>query len=77
MLDESTIPSQELRALAQRLVDAESPNPPGDVSLPLAVAADYLTENGIRFARVCVDAENRKVNLVARVFGEHPGPHLV
>lgn len=77
MLDESKIPSQELRALAQSLVDAESPNPPGDVSLPLAVAADYLRENGIRFARVSIDAENRKVNLVARVFGEHPGPHLV
>jgi len=77
MFDKSTIPSQELRALAQGLVDAESPNPPGDVSLPLAVAANYLMENGIPFSRVSVDPENRKVNLVARVFGEHPGPHLV
>lgn len=77
MFDKSTIPSQELRSLAQGLVDAESPNPPGDVSLPLAVAANYLEENSISFSRVSIDAENRKVNLVARVFGEHPGPHLV
>src|SRR5690606_5883368 len=49
----------------------------GDVSLPLAVAAHYLEENGIPFSRVSVDAENRKVNLVARIFGKHPGPHLV
>jgi len=77
MSDQSTIPSQELRALAQALVDAESPNPPGDVRLPLAVAASYLEQNGIPFSRVSIDADNRKVNLVARVMGDHPGPHLV
>jgi succinyl-diaminopimelate desuccinylase len=77
MIEERAIPDQELRALAQSLVDAESPNPPGDVSLPLTVAANYLEENGIPFARVSIDAANRKVNLVARVLGEHPGPHLV
>jgi succinyl-diaminopimelate desuccinylase len=77
MREKITIPSQELRALAQNLVDAESPNPPGDVSLPLAVAVNYLEENRIPFSRVSIDAKNRKVNLVARVLGEHPGPHLV
>src|SRR5690606_8498243 len=65
------------RALAQSLVDAESPNPPGNVREPMAVAADYLTRHGVPFTRITIDPENRKINIVARVFGEHAGPHLV
>jgi len=71
------VPESELYELAQALVDAESPNPPGDVRLPLEVAADYLTRNGIPFIRVSCDKEYKKVNLVARVFGGADGPHLV
>src|SRR5690606_22139934 len=67
----------ELRALAQSFVDAESPSPPGDVRAPMAVAAAYLERHSIPFTRISIDAENRKFNLVARVFGEHAGPHLV
>src|SRR5690625_599726 len=73
----SAIPAQELQELAQNLVDAESPNPPGDVRLPLEVAAKYFDKYEIPYARVSIDPENKKVNLVARVIGAHPGPHLV
>ena len=71
------VPELELYELAQALVDAPSPNPPGDVRLPLEVAAEYLAKNGISFTRVSSDRDYRKVNLVARVYGAHPGPHLV
>jgi len=71
------VPESELYELAQALVDAESPNPPGDVRLPLEVAAGYLARNGIPFIRVSCDSEYKKVNLVARVFGGASGPHLV
>src|SRR5690625_6525318 len=73
----SPIPSQELQELAQNLVDAESPNPPGDLRLPLEVAAKYFDKHEIPYARVSIDRENKKVNLVARVIGAHEGPHLV
>src|SRR5690625_287765 len=73
----SAIPAQELQELAQNLVDAESPNPPGDVRLPLEVAAKYFDDHEIPYARVSIDRENKKVNLVARVIGAHEGPHLV
>lgn len=73
----SPIPAQELQALAQNLVDAESPNPPGDVRLPLEVAAKYFEDHEIPYARVSIDKEGKKVNLVARIIGAHPGPHLV
>jgi len=72
-----SVPELELFELAQALVDAPSPNPPGDVRLPLEVAAEYLAKNGISFTRVSCDRDYRKVNLVARVYGAHPGPHLV
>lgn len=77
MPNELTIPAEELRKLAQDLVDAKSPNPPGDVSLPIEVAASYLESNGLPYSRITVDAANKKVNLVARVVGEHEGPHLI
>src|SRR5699024_12577585 len=73
----SAIPAQELQELAQNLVDAESPNPPGDVRLPLVVAAKYFDKHVIPYARVSIDRENIKVNLVARVIGAHEGSHLV
>jgi len=72
-----SVPESELYELAQALVDAPSPNPPGDVRLPLEVAAEYLAKSGISFIRVSRDRDYRKVNLVARVYGGHPGPHLV
>ena len=72
-----SVPESELCELAQALVDAPSPNPPGDVRLPLEVAAEYLAKNGVLFTRVSSDRDYRKVNLVARVYGAHPGPHLV
>src|SRR5690625_5949670 len=73
----SPIPSQELQELAQNLVDAESPNPPGDVRLPLEVAAKYFDKHEIPYARVSIDREDKKVNLVARDIGAHEGHHLV
>src|SRR5690625_2076148 len=73
----SPIPSQELQELAQNLVDAESPNPPGDVPLPSEVAAKYFDKHEIPYAGVSIDRENKQVNLVARVIGAHEGPHLV
>ncbi len=72
-----SVPESELYELAQALVDAPSPNPPGDVRLPLEVAAVYLARSGISFIRVSSDRDYKKVNLVARVYGGHPGPHLV
>src|SRR5690625_7302631 len=73
----SPIPSQELQELAQHIVDGESHNPPCDVRMPLEVAAKYFDKHEIPDARVSIDRENKKVNLVARVIGAHEGPHLV
>ncbi len=77
MSRKSIIPAEELRKLAQDLVDAESPNPPGDVSLPLEVAVRYLEAKQIPYTKLSIDPSYKLVNIVARVVGDLPGPHLV
>lgn len=68
---------QEIALLAQALVSAESPNPPGDVRKPMKIAADYLRDAGIPYLELCKDPSGQKLNLVARVPGGNPGPNVI
>lgn len=68
---------QELQHLAQALVSAESPNPPGDVTKPMNVARDHLQKHAIPYIELTKDPERKKLNLVARVIGRNPGPNVV
>ncbi|MFA5662517.1 M20/M25/M40 family metallo-hydrolase [Castellaniella sp.] len=68
---------QELAHLAQALVSAESPNPPGDVTRPMNVAIGYLQQNGIPYIELTKDPQREKLNLVARVVGARPGPRVI
>jgi succinyl-diaminopimelate desuccinylase len=68
---------QELARLAQDLVSAESPNPPGDVTKPMKVAVAYLQRNGVPYVELHRDPLAQKLNLVARVLGDHAGPNVV
>ena len=67
----------ELAQLAQALVAAESPNPPGDVTKPMDVAVDFLRSNDIPYLELTRDPLRQKLNLVSRLEGAHPGPHVV
>jgi succinyl-diaminopimelate desuccinylase len=66
---------EELYALAERLLAAPSPNPPGDVTAAAAVAQRYLSDAGVPHD-VHVPASGRR-NIVATIGGERPGPHIV
>jgi succinyl-diaminopimelate desuccinylase len=64
-------------AIAQRLIAAASPNPPGDTVAVAAEAADILRASisGIELAQH--DVGQSIVNLVARVHGNTPGRRIV
>jgi len=64
-----------LVALLADLVRAGSVNPPGDVTAPARVAADFLRAEGLAVETVA--ARPDKPNLVVAVEGARPGPHLV
>lgn len=75
MTDTGTIPLQMLRSIAESLIEATSPNPPGDTDEVARRAISFLEEEGIPF-RIHTPAPN-KVNIVADVHGQHPGLHVV
>jgi succinyl-diaminopimelate desuccinylase len=64
-------------AIAQRLIAAASPNPPGDTRTVAEVAADLLCSMipGVELA--LHDRGQGVVNLVARVHGNEPGRRIV
>jgi succinyl-diaminopimelate desuccinylase len=66
----------ELIAMAQRLVAAASPNPPGDVSAAATVAHELLeTIDGVTIRRF--ETAPGIVNLVAVITGSRPGRRLI
>ena len=65
----------EVVALTRALVAAPSPNPPGDETAPAAVMEGALRALGLPRPRV-VAAEPHRPNLIVRIDGARPGPHL-
>jgi acetylornithine deacetylase/succinyl-diaminopimelate desuccinylase-like protein len=61
--------------LTKRLVAAPSENLPGDETAPAAVVTETLAELGLPSPRV-VAAEPHRPNLLVRIDGARPGPHL-
>ena len=56
-------------------VRAASPNPPGDTRAATAVLTGWMAARGVPFRLVGPDPE--RPNILARVKGAQPGPHLV
>src|SRR5215211_9378755 len=65
----------EVIALTSALVAAPSPNLPGDETAPAAVIERALAHYGLPRARVLAE-ESHRPNLVVRIDGGRPGPHL-
>jgi len=61
--------------LLSRLVQARSPNPPGDTRAAAAVLTDWLAARNVSYRVVGPDAT--MPNLLASFQGARPGPHLV
>ena len=60
----------------QRLIQAASPNPPGDTQAAAAVVADYLHGRNIPYETITAD--DQKPNIVSEFQGESgPGPRVV
>lgn len=66
---------QEVIDLACALMAAPSPNLPGDETAPAAVITDALKRYGLPEPRV-IAKEPHRPNLIVRIDGAHPGPHL-
>jgi acetylornithine deacetylase len=65
----------EVIALTSALVAAPSPNLPGDETAPAAVIERALAHYGLPAPRVLAEQPHRP-NLVVRIDGARPGPHL-
>ncbi len=66
---------QDVVDLACALIAAASPNPPGDESQPAAVIIEALKRYGLPVPRI-IAAEPHRPNLIVRIDGGKPGPHL-
>ncbi len=62
---------EELIAFLQRLVQAPSPNPPGDTRLAASVVQDFLSQNGISTA--LVGPQLTMPNVVSEFQGDDDG----
>jgi acetylornithine deacetylase/succinyl-diaminopimelate desuccinylase-like protein len=71
----SSVVEAQVVEIAQRLINAPSPNPPGDEQAPAAVAVDALEELGLPRPRVVARAEHRPNLLTTLDFGPG-GRHL-
>src|SRR5215210_6185617 len=65
----------EVIALTSALVAAPSPNLPGDETAPAAVIERALAHYRLPPARVLAEEPHRP-NLIVRIDGARPGPHL-
>ena len=65
----------EVIALTSALVAAPTPNPPGDESAAAAVVERALSHYGLPAPRVLAEEPHRP-NLIVRIDGARPGPHL-
>lgn len=61
--------------LLSTFIRAASPNPPGDTRAATAVLADWMAARDVPFRLIGPDPT--RPNIVARVEGARPGPHLV
>ena len=66
---------EDLALLVRQLIEAPSPNPPGDVTAVAEVARRYLIRAGVD-CRTYTPATGRQ-NIVASVVGAKPGLHIV
>ncbi|MBO8142569.1 MAG: ArgE/DapE family deacylase [Firmicutes bacterium] len=66
---------QEAVDLTARLIQFPTENPPGDVSEAVAFVEQYLAQRGIE-SRILAPRPG-KVNLLARIKGNRPGPTLI
>ena len=66
---------REVVELTAALIEAPSPNPPGDELAPAQVVEQALARYGLPPARV-VAAEPSRPNLIVRLDAARPGPHL-
>ncbi len=65
----------EVIALTSALVAAPSPNLPGNETAPAAVIERALAHYGLPAPRIVAEAPHRP-NLIVRIDGARPGPHL-
>lgn len=65
----------EVIALTSALVAAPSPNLPGDETAPAAVIERVLSRYGLPAPRILAEEPHRP-NLIVRIDGARPGPHL-
>jgi succinyl-diaminopimelate desuccinylase len=74
-LDPADIEDYEVAELTSKLIEARSPNPPGDVTAAADVALAYLGAHGL--AHRLVRPASDRLNLLASVEATTPGPHVV
>ncbi len=72
---QSAVDDDRLLDLAQRLIAIPTENPPGNEQLAAQFLADYLAGNG--WAVEVSDIAPGRPNVVVRIQGRAPGPHLI
>jgi acetylornithine deacetylase len=72
---ESAVDDSRLLDLAQRLIAIPTENPPGNERVAAEFLADYFADNG--WAVDVSDAAPGRPNVVVRIEGRQPGPHLI
>ena len=72
---QSAVDDERLLDLARRLIAIPTENPPGNERLAAEFLADYLADNG--WAVDLSDTMPGRPNVVVRIHGSAPGPHLV
>ncbi len=72
---QSAVDDGRLLDLAQRLIAIPTENPPGNERLAAEFLADYFADNG--WAVALSDTMPGRPNVVVRIQGRGPGPHLI
>jgi acetylornithine deacetylase/succinyl-diaminopimelate desuccinylase-like protein len=72
---QSAVDDDRLLDLAQRLIAIPTENPPGNERIAAEFLADYFADNG--WAVDVSDAAPGRPNVVVRIEGRAPGPHLI
>jgi acetylornithine deacetylase len=72
---QSAVDDDRLLDLAQRLIAIPTENPPGNERIAAEFLADYFADNG--WAVDLSDAAPGRPNVVVRIEGRAPGPHLI
>jgi acetylornithine deacetylase len=72
---QSAVDDDRLLDLARRLIAIPTENPPGNERIAAEFLADYFADNG--WAVDLSDAAPGRPNVVVRIEGRAPGPHLI